>query len=136
MRLAGIYQFMPSLGGCPRMAISPISASGSSRRAGLEILQCIPVVIIYAFLDLEKKPSFSDSLLDPTSNPSSFNCSPVSSSVQERIRGMEPDGGRTLQSKLNAWVSDVRIAGRITGSDHETVIFNLPRYSSPITEGS
>jgi hypothetical protein len=29
----------------------------------LEILQCIPVVIIFAFLDLEKKFSFSDSLL-------------------------------------------------------------------------
>ena len=29
----------------------------------LEILQCIPVVIIFAFLDLEKNISFSDSLL-------------------------------------------------------------------------
>jgi hypothetical protein len=30
----------------------------------LEILHCIPVVIISAFLDLEKNISFSDSLLD------------------------------------------------------------------------
>ena len=29
----------------------------------LEILKCIPVVIIFAFLDLEKNSSFSDSLL-------------------------------------------------------------------------
>ncbi len=29
----------------------------------LEILQCIPAVIIFAFLDLEKNISFSDSLL-------------------------------------------------------------------------
>ena len=29
----------------------------------LEILQCIPVVIIFAFLDLGKNISFSDSLL-------------------------------------------------------------------------
>ena len=29
----------------------------------LEILQCIPVVIIFAFLDLEKNISFSDTLL-------------------------------------------------------------------------
>jgi len=29
----------------------------------LEILQCIPVVIIFAFLDLEKNFSFSDNLL-------------------------------------------------------------------------
>jgi hypothetical protein len=29
----------------------------------LEIFQCIPVVIIIAFLDLEKNISFSDSLL-------------------------------------------------------------------------
>ncbi len=29
----------------------------------LEILQCIPVVIIFSFLDLEKTISFSDSLL-------------------------------------------------------------------------
>jgi hypothetical protein len=29
----------------------------------LGILQCIPVVIIFAFLDLEKNISFSDSLL-------------------------------------------------------------------------
>ena len=31
----------------------------------LEILYCIPVVIISAFLDLEKNISFSDSLLVP-----------------------------------------------------------------------
>ena len=30
----------------------------------LEILQCIPVVIIFAFLDLEKTISLSDSLLE------------------------------------------------------------------------
>ena len=30
----------------------------------LEILKCIPVVIIFAFLDLETNFSFSDSLLD------------------------------------------------------------------------
>jgi len=30
----------------------------------LEILHCIPVVIISAFLDLEKNISFSDSLLE------------------------------------------------------------------------
>jgi len=30
----------------------------------LEILQCIPVVIIFAFLDLGKNISFSDTLLD------------------------------------------------------------------------
>jgi hypothetical protein len=30
----------------------------------LEILECIPVVIIFAFLDLEKNISFSDSLLE------------------------------------------------------------------------
>jgi hypothetical protein len=29
----------------------------------LEILQCIPVVIVFAFLDLEKTISFSDNLL-------------------------------------------------------------------------
>jgi hypothetical protein len=29
----------------------------------LEILLCIPVVIIFAFLDIEKNISFSDSLL-------------------------------------------------------------------------
>ena len=29
----------------------------------LEILPCIPVVMIFAFLDLEKTSSFSDSLL-------------------------------------------------------------------------
>ena len=29
----------------------------------LEILKCIPVVIIFAFLDLEKNFSFSDNLL-------------------------------------------------------------------------
>jgi hypothetical protein len=29
----------------------------------LEILQCIPVVIIFSFLDLEKTISFSDNLL-------------------------------------------------------------------------
>ena len=32
--------------------------------AVLEILECIPVVIIFAFLDLEKNISFSDSLLE------------------------------------------------------------------------
>jgi len=37
--------------------------SGSSRRAGLEILQCIPAVKIFAFLDLGKNFSFSDSLI-------------------------------------------------------------------------
>jgi hypothetical protein len=31
----------------------------------LEILKCIPVVIIFAFLDLGKNISFSDSLLVP-----------------------------------------------------------------------
>jgi len=31
----------------------------------LEILECIPVVIIFALLDLEKTISFSDSLLEP-----------------------------------------------------------------------
>jgi hypothetical protein len=30
----------------------------------LEILQCIPAAIIFAFLDLEKTISFSDSLLE------------------------------------------------------------------------
>jgi len=35
----------------------------------LEILQCIPVVIIFAFLDLGKNISFSDSLLVTRSKP-------------------------------------------------------------------
>jgi len=35
----------------------------------LEILQCIPVVIVFAFLDLGKNISFSDSLLQPNICP-------------------------------------------------------------------
>jgi len=65
------------LGGCPRMAIFPPANSGTSPMSGiyaslrqaqiiiLEILQCIPVVIIFAFLDLGKNISFSGSLLVP-----------------------------------------------------------------------
>jgi len=45
--------FSPAIGG----------TSDSPRLAGLEILQCIPVVKIFVFLDLAKNLSFSDSLL-------------------------------------------------------------------------
>jgi len=38
----------------------------------LEILKCIPVVIIFAFLDLEKNSSFSDSLLAAPTHPHSM----------------------------------------------------------------
>ena len=47
---------------CPRMAIFPQSLC-QAQIIILEILQCIPVVIIFAFLDLGKNVSFSDSLL-------------------------------------------------------------------------
>ena len=39
----------------------------------LEILLCIPVVIIFAFLDLEKNISFSDSLLTESEAGASAN---------------------------------------------------------------
>ncbi|MBL7225372.1 MAG: hypothetical protein ISS59_04505 [Desulfobacteraceae bacterium] len=42
--------FRPAIGG----------TSDSSRMAGLEILQCIPVVKIFVFLDLAKTISFLD----------------------------------------------------------------------------
>jgi len=42
----------------------PLIAGRQAQIIILEILQCIPVVIIFAFFDLGKNISFSDSLLD------------------------------------------------------------------------
>jgi hypothetical protein len=56
---------MPSTGTARRQSENG-NFSQSLRQAQiiiLEILQCIPVFIIFAFLDLEKNISFSDSLL-------------------------------------------------------------------------
>jgi len=54
---------MPSWEAIREWLFSPISASGLSHLAGLEILQCIPAVKILTFLDLGKNLSFSDSLI-------------------------------------------------------------------------
>ena len=54
---------------CP-ISASPMSGIYAALRQAqiviLEILQCIPVVIIFAFLDLGENISFSDSLLEKT----------------------------------------------------------------------
>ena len=76
---------LPAPGSKRNIAIKPrrLSENGyfsqSLRQAQiiiLEILDCIPVVIIFTFLDLEKTISFSDSLPEAqVSTPNSFNVS-------------------------------------------------------------
>jgi hypothetical protein len=53
---------MAILGGCPRMAVFP-NLCVRQIILILEILQGIPVVKIFVFLDLGKNISFSNSLL-------------------------------------------------------------------------